>query len=171
MQLKDLFENKIKDLISLIDENSKDENDWIITEGIICKILLLIRKKIREILHLPSNKNLNRRKNRRIMQEEVRNKFTKKVHIVFDSQDLVAMIEFLVQLNLIENPSTKIRNKIANIETNIINTLRNLPKDISEKLFPNASMDDINSFLNENEERRKLKLDWFRGYIDKTKKM
>ena len=33
--LKDLFENKIKDLISLIDENSKDENDRIITEGII----------------------------------------------------------------------------------------------------------------------------------------
>ena len=66
--IRRLFKTKIKSLIRYIRILNNNEEDWLITQGILARISLLIRKTIRTALHIPLNSTKKKKvRNRDIM--------------------------------------------------------------------------------------------------------
>lgn len=167
--LEHLFKTKIKELTKWIKGENEREEEWTITEGVLCKVNMLIRKKMREILKIPKDRSLRMRRkqnNRKVYSEDVRNRFTEKVHKIFNAQELVDMLETLVIMNE-KRDRARIRNAIANLEQNIMNTIKILPDEIMRRLFPNKTLENIRSFIEENRERQEEKLKWLKTFIDR----
>ena len=164
--LNEIFNKDIKNLTNLIDTNSNDENEWLITEGILCKIILIIRKKIRESLHISTKKRIGNSTRNKNGKENNRNTLLDKVDKIYNVQRIMDMLDLLIQYGSFEE-TTKLRNRKANLETNIINTLELIPQEVANKIFPNKSIEDVRSFLSDSFEHRESKLEWLKAYIDK----
>lgn len=167
--LEHLFKTKIKELIKWIKGHKEDEEEWTITEGVLCKINMMIRKKMREILKIPKDRSLRMRRklnNKKVYSESERNKFTERVHKIFNAQELVEMLEILIIMNE-KRDRVRIRNAIANIEQNLINTIKTLPVGITRNICPDRTLENIRNFISEDKDRQKRKLEWLKTYIDR----
>ena len=164
--LRRLFDSKIKDLIKYIRISNSDEDDWLISQGILARISLLIRKTIRTSLRIPMNNTKKKKVRNRDIQY---NRSTISIKKIFELSELCDLIEKLIELSDDRSTAAK-RNAIANIEKNIVDCIKQTDEGVVQELFGGKELNNIKRFISDSAEHREMKLEWLRSRILKEEK-
>ena len=161
-----LFDTEINNLIKCIKVDNIDDDDWFITEGILARISLLIRKTIRTALRIPINNTKKKKVRNRDLEY---NRSTLSVKRIFGLTELCDLLEKLCELFAVRNTAAN-RNSIANLERRILDCIQQTDRGIVHELFNGNSLEDVRRFLSDTAEHRDSKIDWLRSQILKEEK-
>ena len=164
--IKLLFETKVKELINLIRTDSDDKDDWFITQGILARISLLIRKTIRTSLRIPFSYTSKRRVRNKDIEY---NRSTTAIKRIFSLTELCDLIERLYEMSG-HRETTKLRNAIANVEKRIIDCIQQADDGVVRRLFGGDTIADLRRFMNDTKDHLDAKIEWLRARIIKEEK-
>ena len=164
--IKNLFDTKVSTLIKYIKTHNCDEDDWLITEGILARISLLIRKCIRTALRIPINNTKKKKVRNRDLEY---NRSTLAVKKIFELTELCDLLERLNDKGNARDTAAN-RNSIANLEKRIVDCIQQTDTGIVHYLFGGNTLSNVRRFLNDSHEHRDAKLEWLRCRIIKEEK-
>ena len=165
--LRNLFETKITKLIKYIKFQDCDDDDWFITEGILARISLLVRKCIRTSLRIPINNTKKKKVRNRDLEY---NRSSLAVKKIFELTELCDLLEKLHDIKDARNTASQ-RNSIANLEKRIVDCIKQSEDGIVNHLFGGKTLEHVRRFLNDSVEHCDSKINWLRSRIIKEEEL
>lgn len=158
-----MFDSEIKPLIKFIKFQNTDADDWLITEGILARISLLIRKSIRTSLRIPISNTKKKRVRNRDLEY---NRSTLSIKRIFGLTELCDLLEKLCDLSDVCDSAAN-KNLITNLEKRIIECIQDVDGGVVHELFLDKSLNNVQRFFHDSKEHREAKLEWLRCRIIK----
>lgn len=158
-----VLKDKIIPLLKECTPINESETEWIIFEGGLAKMNLIIRKTIRKALHIPIDKMTGKYHKKRFNEEDI-NKFRTVSNKINSTTKIISNIEKIIQLKDKNSNSVRNFNIITKLEEQIIKLLSDIDEDFITKVFGGKDIANIRNLINDEEEHRSSRL----AYIQAT---
>ena len=163
--LREIMKNKIIPLIEQCTPKEETEIDWIIFEGSLAKMNLLIRKTIRKTLHIPYEMMIGKNKRKISNTEKEKETIRRQNIIIKNISEITSHIRKIIELKIKTQTQTTL-NVISSLEMEIVKILQDTNNETLNKILGGNDIEFIRNIINDNPEHRENRLNYIKATLE-----